>query len=249
MYRKEDVILVTSPIQYLHYIITSDNVKVWEYDTTQNQELYELERVYTLSTSLFSNQFAIDVDRNGVYLSPTMNGKYIKVVYYSDGQINPFYASSNLHKFITNVLKWTGHRIVDGCFLHWTDGGCVTSHRIKEGSFVYSNQYYIYAGEDLDIRNLAPPTIVGRFRGYYFFINDEIISNNLNHQTRTLTKMGYLHSSAMHDETGRAKLDVLALYDNLYSSEPLNVAFMYVYLTQSLDYEIWIEYPTEHRTL
>lgn len=250
MYRKEEIVYVDSPILYLRFGLTNDNVSVWLYNTSLSEDVYSLDRVHTLSISLFNNQFAIDDDKNALFFSPSIVGNYVRIAYYSEGDQNPFYASSNLHQFITKVLAWSGNRIIDGLYIHWT--GCsndISSKTIQAGSVIYNNQLYIYPGGTFDIKLHAPPTIRGTYRAYYLFVNEELLSDKLNRQTKIMSDIGILRSTVTHSSIDAAKLDVMSLYDSLYESEPLKVCFAFVLLTEENTYELWVEYPNDHRAL
>jgi hypothetical protein len=249
MFRKEEVVLVGSPIVYMRYIMAHDNVQMFLYNYSLKEDILEMERVNTLSSSLFNNQFAVDEDTSSTFVAPSTIGQWIRVVYYSEGKQNPFYASSNLHKFIEQVLRWTANRISEGIYLYWAPCDPPWKRIINEGSFVYENQFYVYNGGLFDIRQHAPPTTKRRFKAYYLFINQEIISSYLDGQSQILSQIGILPSSTSHDTVDSAKLDVLTRYQNMYESEPLEVALIYIQLSDSLEYNVWIEYPPATRTL
>jgi len=219
------------------------------YDYALKTDIQEMERVSTLSISLFNSQFAVDEDKSAVYNAPSIIGKYIRVVYYSEGEQNPFHASSNLHAFISQVLRWTSNRISEGIYLTKPEGDCSHLRTIQPGSFVYENRFCVFPGEVFDIRLHAPPTIKDQFKAYYLFINQEVLDGYLDKQVSSLTRVGVITSSTMHDTVGSAKLDVLALYTTMYSSTPLEVGFLYIKLTDTFAYDIWIEYPANSRTL
>jgi len=249
MYTKTEIVLISSPVTYLKYILASSIVKASLYDNALHQVIQSLERISTLTVSLFNTQFAIDEDKCAVYVAPSIIGQYVQFVYYSEGAENPFYASSNLNAFITQVLKWTSNRISEGIYLTGSECNCDYLRTIQPGSFVYEDQFYVYHGESFDIRIQSPPTIVNQFKAYYLFINQEIIETYLNNQEKILNRLGVITSSAMHDDNGSAKLDVLALYDNMYNSTPLQVAFVYIMLSDAMSYDVWIDYPSGSRTL
>jgi hypothetical protein len=249
MYRKEEIRLVSSPVLYLRYILATSNVQAFLYDSATHTDIQEMERVATLTVSLFNNQFAVDEDKASVFNAPSIVGKYVRFVYYSEGEENPFYASSNLHSFITQVLRWTSNRVSEGIYLTTKECDCAYLRNIEPGSFVYENRFCVYPGEDFDVRLKSPPTIKEQFKAYYLFINQEIVETFLDQQEQILTKLGCITSSAMHDDTGSAKLDVLALYTAMYNSTPIQIAFVYIRLTESFSYDIWVEYPSSSRTL
>ena len=252
MYRKLQIETVDSAIIYLKYVvdITSD-ITVQVVNPANMQLEYELERVNTISTALKPNQFVVDGDTNSIILNYALEGKKIVIIYYTDGKINPFYASSNLHTFIAKVIKWTSNRIVDGLYIYWDYEDCNDSpiKKIKEGSFVYNGLYHIYRGGVFDIRDWAPPTVVNMVRGYKFFINDEIIQSYLDNPTNMLTKLGILSSDEMYQQFDAAKLDVMNKYRRIYNSDPLTICYGYCVLNQNGGYDFWFEYPSEMRTL
>ncbi len=249
MYRKEEIVLISSPVTYLRYVLVNDNVDIWLYDYSLKTDLLKMERVNTLATSLFNTQYSVDEDKSSVYVAPSIIGKYVRMSYYTEGTQNPFYASSNLHKFITQVLNWTSNRISEGMYLYWDACDPDYMKKINEGSFVYENLFYVYNGGVFDIRHHAPPTSRQRFKAYYLFINQEIIESYVDRQTQMLTQIGILSSTTSHDALDAAKLDVMARYTATYESTPLEVAFIYIQLMDSLQYNIWIEYPISTRTL
>jgi len=249
MYTKEEIVLIDSPVVYLRYILATNVVKAYIYDFSLKQDLQEMERVATLTISLFNSQFAVDEDKAAIYNAPSIVGKYVRFVYYSEGEQNPFYAASNLHVFINQVLKWTANRVSEGIYLTQQDCECTHLRKIEPGSFVYENQFCVFPGESFDIRVQSPPTVKDKYKAYYLFINQEIISSFLNKQEQLLTKLGILTSSEMHDNIGSAKLDVLALYETTYNSSPIEIAFVYIRLNESFLYDLWVEYPIKSRTL
>lgn len=249
MYKKEEILLVDNPIIYLRYIIATSIIQVFLYDYSKHEDIQEMERISTLSISLFNNQYAIDLDKSSIYNAPSILGKYIRIIYYSEGEQNPFHASSNLHAFITQVLRWTSNRISEGIYLTRQVSDCDNTRSIAPGSFVYENKFGVYPGEIFDIRLHAPPTVANKFKAYYLFINQEHIDGFLNRQDQMLTKIGVITSSTIHDAIDTAKLDVLTLYLSLYNSTPLEVALMYIKLTDTFAYDIWVEYPPTSRTL
>ena len=249
MYRKEEIILVDSPVMYLRYIIATNNIHAFLYDYSLQKDLQELERVATLTISLFNSQYAVDIDKSSFYNAPSIIGKYVRIVYYSEGEQNPFHAASNLHAFITQVLRWTSNRISEGIYLTRQENECSNMRSIAPGSFVYENRFCIYPGEAFDIRMHSPPTVKDRFKAYYLFINQEHLDGFLSKQDQILTTIGVITSSTMHEEIGTAKLDVLALYQSMYNSTPIEVAFIYIKLTDTFAYDIWVEYPPKSRTL
>lgn len=249
MYRKEEIILVDSPVIYLRYILATSNVQAFLYDYTKHEDIQELQRVATLTISLFNTQFAVDEDKSSIYNAPAIVGQYVRIVYYSEGESNPFYASSNLHAFITQVLRWTANRVSEGIYLTTKECDCAHLRSIQPGSFVYENRFCVYPGDVFDIRLQSPPTIINKFKAYYLFINQEIVDTYLNQQEQILTKLGSITSSTMHDTTGAAKLDVLSLYDNMYETTPIEIAFVYIKLTETMSYDLWVEYPQKSRTL
>lgn len=249
MYRKDEIVLVDSPVIYLRYILSTDNVSAYTYDYSKQEELTKLDRVYTLSVSLFNNQFSVDDDKGAIFCAPSVVGHYVKFTYYTEGEQNPFYASSNLHAFISQILRWTANRISEGIYL--TSEHC-SSHNmrtIQPGSFVHENQFYAYPGGVFDVRQVSPPTLVDKFKAYYLFINNEIISDRVDKQERLLVDIGILPSSTMHDDVGSAKLDVQGRYATEYTSTPIEIAYVFVQLLSSFEYDIWIEYPPKSRTL
>ena len=252
MFRKLQVETIESSIIYLKYVVDiSAEIVVQVVNPTSLELEYQLERVNSISTALKTNQFVVDEDTNAIIVNLALAGKKVIINYYSDGQINPFYASSNLHTFISKVLKWTSNRIVDGLYVYWDYDDCDDQpiKHIKSGSFVYNGLYHIYRGGVFDIRSYAPPTVVNMIRGYQLFINDEILESHLDNRINILNEVGILTSDDQHDHLDAAKLDVMNKYKRIYTSDPLNICYAYCLLNQERKYEFWFEYPPEQRTL
>ncbi len=249
MLRKEEKVLVDAPVMYLKYITATDAVDAFIYDYSMQTDVQELERVYTLTISLFNNQFSVDEDVGAIYFAPAIIGQYVRIVYYTEGELNPFYASSNLHAFISQVLKWTSNRVSEGIYL--TSHRCDPSYArmIEPGSFVYDGQFGVYPGELFDIRQHSPPTIKNTFKAYYFYINADTVSQYKYNQDQVLSQISILTSTTMHDTIGNAKLDVDALYTSTHDSDPIKICYVYIKLLESFAYDIWVEYPQESRTL
>lgn len=251
MYRKEEIFIVTAPVHFLKYGVVADaNITIFTYNYSNQQDLTQLERVYTLSVSLFSNQFSLEDDRSAIYLSPSLIGSYIRVAYYSDGGQNPYYASSNLANFIEQVLRWTSNRIVDGLFLYSDCCGTdINKLKIQPGSFVYDGQYYTYKGGEFALREHAPPMIKLTYKSYLLYISQEILQSFLDKQMRLLNRVGIINSATAHESITDAKADVDAVFLNYNDSQPLSIAYIHAMLTDELTYLTWIEYPTNCRTL
>ena len=256
MYRKFQIETIESSYIFLRYVVDpTATVTVQLINPATGLTEYTLSRT-SMSTALKPDQFAVDDEMSAVIVSLALRGKTALIFYYTDGTRNPYYAASNLHQFITKVLSWTENRIVDGLFLYWEScesaddtGEVPPVLKIKEGSFVYDGTYYTYSGELWDIRKYAPPTVKGHYRAYRLFINREVLDSRLNKQYSALTQIGVIHSKLTYEDIGQAKLDVDSVYEELYSSEPIDIAYMYVLLTDNRKFNVWIRYPKEARTL
>ena len=249
VYVKEEKVLIDSPVTYLKFILADDVVSIFEYDYTTQTDVQELERVYTLTISLFNNQFSVDIDKGAVYIAPSIIGKYVRIVYHSEGELNPFYASSNLHEFITQVLRWTSNRVAEGIYLTYHNCDERYVRVIEPGSFVYEGQFGVFPGNIFDIRQHAPPTVKGQYKAYYMYINSSTIADYSNPQDQVLANISIIASSTMHDAIDSAKLDVQALYAEQNDSTAIEICYVYVLLLDSFEYDIWVEYPPESRTL
>jgi hypothetical protein len=250
MYRKEEIVLISSSVTYLKFVMCNDNVSIFTYDQTLRRDILQLSRVNTLSVTLFNDQFSVDDDHSAVFVSPTVVGQYARIVYYSEGLQNPYYASSNLYQFIEQVLRWTSNRIVDGLFLYWDDSlNDINEKLIRPGSFVYDGQFYAYKGGTFNIREQAPPMIRQTFKSYLLVINQEILESYLDVQGRMLTRVGVVSSATAHETSTESKADVDSVCENRYESQPLRVAYVHAYLTTSLTYETWIQYDNSFRSL
>ena len=251
MERISQIIRVDSPLVFLRYQLTLDTmVQAWAYDYTEQRDLYELERVPLFNMNVGEGQFAVDDEHSAIYLNPAALGTYIRVSYYSDGEINPFFATSDLYLFVSKVLKWTSNRLVDGFFFYREECDRETElYRLAPGSFVYNGQFYAFAGIDFRITDYAPPTVVGQCRGYLFYIDQDVINSHMDRQIKALLNVGLLRSSGTYATFGEAKLDVEAQLAEVSEYHRIIIAYMYVVMNESHNYETWIDYPPEHRTL
>jgi hypothetical protein len=251
MYRKDKIRYISDSVVFLRYIVSPDaDVHVYLYDNVNKRDLYQLSRTYTLSISLFVDQFSLDEDKSMIYLSPDIIGQHIRVEYYTEGMENPFFYGSSLNRFVSNMLRWMDTRIIDGLYVYWRDyEEGYPIKRIRSGSFVYDGTFYTFPGGNFDIRRNAPPSIKGRFRSYLLFINDEILKSYVFYQNMMLNKVGVIHSSSVNSDMSITKEDVDSVYSSRYYSSPLKIAYIHVYLTDTMDYEIWIEYPSESRSM
>ena len=251
MYIKEEILLIEEPIAYLrYYAVHGTLIQIYLYDNIKKEDVYQLTRVYSLHSSLFDDQFAFDEDKSLLYFSPTSISTYIRVVYYTEGKQSSFYIGGNLDQFLTKMLAWSESRIIDGLFVYWLahEEGNPIKH-IKAGSFVYQGSFYAYPGGTFDIREQAPPTIKETFRSYLLFINQEWLSNYVYQQNKMLNQIGIIHSTATDHDMQVTLNDVNAAYDNLYESAALKIAYIHIYLMSSFDYEVWVDYPKDGRSI
>ena len=250
MYRKEEIVILSSAVTYLKFTLANDNVSITTYDYSMQKDITPLERINTLSASLFNSQFSVDDDHSAIFVSPSIVGQYVRITYYSEGRQNPYYASSNLYKFIDQVLRWTSNRIIDGLYLYWDESSSdVNDKKLQPGSFVYDGQFYAYMGGKFHIRDYAPPMIKQTYKSYLLLINTECINSFLDVQGRLLKRLIVVASATSHDSIAGAKADVDSVTASRYTSQPLKVAYVHAYLTDTLRYETWIEYPIETRSL
>jgi len=252
MYRKLQIVEITSSIIFLKYVVDLGSIiTVSEVDPITHELIYNYERVNTVTAAMRTDQFTVDEDLSAVVVSLANKGKTIAITYYTDGTQNPYYASSNLNLFIEKVLSWTDNRICDGLYVYWNQYRPEDEYvkHIKPGSFIYDGNFYVYGGEDFNIRDYAPPTRIGYCRCYKMFINNEILESYVDMQVKLLTRIGIITSSDMYAKFDEAKLDTMGTYDNMYQSQPLDICYMYVVLNEERDYDIWIEYPQGARTL
>ena len=248
MYRKNEILYLSSFSQFAQFTIDSLDVHAWLYDNIRRKETYELQYVATPSTLLFDNQFSVDFDKNQFFFAQNLLKNYIKVQYYSYGDMNPFYATSNISLFIEKVLARAHNNITSGIYLYQTEYDPEYIWRIENGSFTYNGEFFVYKGQTLNFKELAPPTLENYCRCYSFFINEEIVESYTNNQINTLTKLGMIKSE-MYQDLGKAKLDTKIQYDNLYKTEPLIVAYVYLLIDQKTkNYEFWIEYVPNNRS-
>lgn len=251
MYLKEEIVFVDKPIIYLRYCMVAGTlIDVYLYDNVKKENIYRLDRIYSLHNSILESQFSIDEDKSMIYLAFSSSGIYIRVLYYTEGKDNVYYIGGNMDRFLVRMLQWSETRVVDGLFVYWTpeEEGQPIKH-IKAGSFIYQGELYVYPGGVFDIRQQAPPTIKETFRSYLLFVNGEWLSNNVYRQSKVLNRIGIIHSDCTDNDVWVTLQDVNAKYDRLYNSEPLNIAHIHVYLMSNLDYEVWVEYPREARVI
>ena len=251
-YRKLQVTKVESTLVYLQYIISpGTDIYVTSVNTATGETEFTLTRVATPLQVLAEDQFTVDEDTSCVIVSPLCIGKTLYIVYYTDGKVNPYYASANLHTILAKILDWSTTRIISGLFL--APVACDTEpnlrYEIVKGEFTYNGAYYVYPGEIWDVRAWSPPTTVGYTRGYFLFINEEILADYLDTQRSLLTKVGAIATPSVHKGIGNAYLELQSQYKNVYSSEPLPVAYIYVYLNTQRKYNVWIKYPKEGRSV
>lgn len=250
MEKKEEIIKVTSPVEYLKFLLDSNlKVEIFFYDPIKKEEIDSLIRIETLSVSLFQNQFSVDTNKSCLFFSSETIGKYVKIKYYSEGQLNPFYTASNLHVFIEKVLKWTSNRIIDGLFFYsyLTDDNKLL--RFKEGSFTYNNNFYVFGGDTFRLSDNAPPTTIGEIKGYLFFFNKEIVESFTEKATSQIFKTGMLISSSGLKKMEEVTLDLKKKYGSKYSSQILEIAKIYVSLNSERKYNIWTHYDRDSRSL
>jgi len=250
MERVSQVIKVDAPVVYLRYALALDTmVSAWVYDVTTQADLYPLERVPMLNMTLVGNQFAVDDERSAIFLPAELVGSYIRVQYYTEGQINPFYVTSDLYTFVSKVIKWTSNRIVDGFFFYREQCDEESSlYRLAPGSFVYEGRFYAFAGQLFRIGDYAPPTLVGQVRAYVFYIDQDVLDSHLDRQLKLLMEVGILRS-AVYESFDEAKLDVMSQLEDVSDVHKIVVAYAYVTMNESRSYDMWIEYVDDDRTL
>jgi len=250
VFTKEEIVQLKSPTYYLIYqSIVGSDIDVFLYDTVKEENIYKFEQTYSLHNSIVSNQFGMDYTKSMLYFSLNyLKNAYVRIVYKSEGSKNQFYQGGNLSKIADSMTEWSINRIIDGMFIYWSaneEGG--TRKRIQPGSFVYNGKFYVYPGGIFDIRMESPPTIKNTFKSYLFFINSEWISGYVYSQNKMLNRIGIIHSNVSHSDMEVTLNNVNSKYDTLYETQPLKVAYVHLYLMDSMDYEIWIEYPKESR--
>jgi len=251
VYLKEEIVLLNKPIVYLRYcMVHGTTVEAYLYDNVRKENVYKLDRIYSLHNSILQNQFSIDEDKSMMYVSMGMDGLYLRILYYTEGKDNTYYVGGNLDRFLTRMLQWSETRIVDGLFIHWPaneEGQPIK--QIKGGSFIYEGELYVYPGGVFDIRQQAPPTVKETFRSYFLFVNGEWLSSYVYRQNKMLNKIGIIHSTCTDPDVWVTLKDVNAKYENMYTSAPLGIAYIHIYLMSSMDYEIWVEYPRDARVI
>jgi len=250
MYLKKELIdNLSSPVYFTKYTIDGVNVRAWLYDSIKGEKVYELTKVPNITINLKENQFSVDWKNNRIYFAPNLIGTSIYLEYYSFGEINPFYETSNILKFVKQVLNWTNFKINSGLYFYKYPNDTDNIWRLASGSIIYNSNLYVVNEIIYDFRDYAPPTQPDMYKCYYFYINQDVLDSYQDKQTKTLNKVGLIISD-MFEDIGTAKLNVLSKYQNIHKEpqEVIDIAFMYITLSGN-HFEYWIEYPKEFRTL
>lgn len=228
MYLHTETIKITSSLFYTTYLMTfSSDVFVDKLNDNTFIPEYQLERIGGKYNSLFITQYAVDTEQGLIYFASASVGLTFKIQYYTNGEINPFNMSSNLNQIITRLMLWSSKRICDGLYINEYDEDASYLKRLEGGSVIYNNNIYAVKKTILNFNELSPPRLLNLYRGYYFFINNYILSTYLNTRTQTISNIGILTSSGIYETVGQAKLDVLDRYATLYSDPPLEIAYLY----------------------
>ena len=247
MYRKSEIIHLDTFTYYTKYTIDYPTVKAWLYDNVKREDKYELEFIPTPSTLLFDNQYSVDLDKNQLFFSQNLIGSYVRVEYYTSGKLNPFYISTDISRFISEIFLRAQNNITSGLYFYQTEYDPEHIWRLSHGACMYNGEFIVAKELVFNFKELSPPTLQNYCRCYYFFINEEIIESHLFNQTNTLQKVGMIKSE-MYDSFDKAKLDTKVRYDHTYNSEPLNIAWIYLMVNQTDgNYEFWIEYDPNVR--
>jgi len=250
VFTKEEIVELKSVTHYLIYqTVVGSDIDVFLYDPIKEENIYKFEQTYSLHNSIASNQFGIDYVKSMLYFSlHYQKNASIRIVYQSEGIKSQFHQGGNLGKIVDSMTEWSINRVIDGMFIYWTaneEGG--TRKRIQPGSFIYDGKFYVYPGGIFDIRMESPPTIKNTFKSYLLFINSEWISGYVYSQNKMLNKIGIIHSNVSHSDMEVTLNSVNAKYEILYETKPLKIAYIHLYLMDSMDYEIWIDYPKDSR--
>jgi len=242
MYRKSEVIYLSTFTYYTKYTIDYPTINAWLYDNVKKQDIYKLDYVPTPTTLLFDNQYSADLDKNQLFFSQNLIGKYVRVEYYTTGKLNPFYISTDISRFISEIFLRAQNNISSGLYFYQTEYDPEHIWRLSHGSVMYDGEFVVVKELTYNFKELAPPTLQNYCRCYFFFINKEVIESYLFRQTNTLQKVGMIVSD-MYDSFDKAKLDTKVKYDNQYDSEPLSIGWIYLMVNQADgNYEFWIEY-------
>lgn len=210
---------------------------------------YHLDRIGGRYNSLYQTQFAVDNEKGLIFFSSSSVGCIAKITYDTTGEINPFHASENLFSTIARILTWSNKRICDGLYIYSYPDDLDYIKRLERGSFIYNGYVYVCNERVLNFTELSPPRMKNLYRGYYVYINDATMYENLDKKTKSLTGASVLVSSGIHENTLQAKYDVLARYDAMYTSPALSVAYMYQSIRSDNTREIIIDYISESRVL
>jgi hypothetical protein len=249
MYLTRETVLLNSPSYIcLQTIEPYAEISVYGWDNVENKILFKYEQVSGLYNSLYINQFSVDVEKGIFYFNPSNINTYVRIEYYTSGDQNPFHISSNLMSYVTRIIQWSNSRIVDGLYFYKGEFDSQEVFRLKGGSILYNGSLYVCKDLIMDFKDLASPTINNVFRCYYFFINEEILSNYLDEQTLILNSVGEIHSQMLYDTMRDAKNDVDKLYNDKYFSDPLGIAYVYLRIT-GRNYNFWINYVNDSRVL
>jgi len=242
MYRKSEVVYLDTFTYYTKYTIDYPQINAWLYDNVKRKDILPLNFISTPSTLLFDNQYSVDLDKNQLFFAQNLVGKYVRIEYYTQGTLNPFYIATDISRFISEIFLRSQNNISSGLYFYQTEYDPEYIWRLSHGSVMYNGEFIVTKELTLNFKELSPPTLENYCRCYYFFINKEIIQSYLFNQTNTLQKVGMIKSE-MYDSFDKAKLDTKVKYEHTYKSDPLNIGWIYLMVNQkSNNYEFWIEY-------
>lgn len=249
MYQQIEIVTLDSSIYYSKKVIENGTVLVVEtYDTANDKVILTLEKISGTFNSLYATQYSVDVDKGLFYMSPMNTGSTIRITYYTEGEINPFYVSSNISVFTKKMLTWSENRICDGLYLYRSDTDENRTWHFKGGSFILEGLLYVVIDHFLDIRYMSPPTISNKYSAYYFYVNRDVVVDSLDNKTKILNKVGMLQSSSLYAKMSEAKTDVLGKYASTHTVDALPICFLYVMQSNNM-YQYWVEYPSSGRVI
>ena len=251
MYQHTETITLSSSIIYTIYQMSfASDVFINVVNANTFAVEYSLERIGGRYNSLFQTQFAVDNEKGLIYFSPSAVGLTIKITYYTDGKVNPFHASENLFQTVTRIITWSNKRILDGLYIYIYDEDPEHIKRVARGSIVYNDNIYVSKENILNFNELSPPRMTNVYRGYLLFINDTILDDELDINTKIINNIGRLTSTGVHDSTLAAKNDLLNKYHTLYPNFPiLTIAYMYQKIVVGNSREFIVDYDHESRVL
>jgi hypothetical protein len=157
MYRKSEVIYLSTFTYYTKYTIDYPTINAWLYDNVKKQDIYKLDYVPTPTTLLFDNQYSADLDKNQLFFSQNLIGKYVRVEYYTTGKLNPFYISTDISRFISEIFLRAQNNISSGLYFYQTEYDPEHIWRLSHGSVMYDGEFVVVKELTYNFKEPATP--------------------------------------------------------------------------------------------